>query len=297
MKIKIFLCLTYVFRIRKMRDIKNFYYTFIFSITMIKKIHYCWFGSEKPDIVKRNVEQWAQLNPDFEICEWNEYNINISKYEFGRRALEQRKWGFLVDTIRPQKLVEQGGFYIDADVELISPLSTLSDTPNLLQMGYMYNCALGTSILYAPPAHPYLQDILHSYNYIKPDLWPVSNTIFTAYFINRVKDFILNGKEWQNDYCRIFSKETFEQPSFIRSHGISIHHCCGSWKKEFNNQFGFSGSTSFISHLLKWASRKRRTYLATRVNEFSPCYKAALKGKHINFDISGIYTTSTPYTT
>ena len=261
---------------------------------MIKKIHYCWFGSEKPDIVKRNVEHWAQLNPDFEICEWNEHNIDVTDYEFGRRAQEQKKWGFLVDTIRPQKLVEEGGFYIDADVELITPLSALEAEPDRLHIGYMYKCALGTAILYAPPAHPYLQDILHSYNYIKPDLWPVSNTIFTAYFINKVHNFLLNGKEWSNDSCHIYPKETFEQPAFIKSHGISIHHCCGSWKKELNSKFGFSHSTNYLSHLLKWVSRKRRTYQAARSNEFTPCYKAALKGKHVDFDISGIYTTPTP---
>ena len=49
---------------------------------MIKKIHYCWFGSEKPDIVKRNVEHWSRLNPDFEICEWNESNIDMYDSEY-----------------------------------------------------------------------------------------------------------------------------------------------------------------------------------------------------------------------
>lgn len=256
---------------------------------MIKKIHYCWFGGKKPDTVKRNVENWIRLNPDFEIYEWNENNIDVSHFEFGRRALENQKWGFLVDTIRPQKLVEEGGFYIDADVEMIRPLSDLSANAHLLQMGYMYNCALGTAFLYAPPNHPYLVDILRSYNYIKPDLWPVSNTIFTAYFINKVPNFLLNGKEWTNDLCHIYPKEIFEQPSFIKSRGISIHHCCGSWKKEFNKQFGFSNNSNYISHLLKWASRKVRTYKALHTNEFLPNYKAAKKGVKLPFDISQIY--------
>lgn len=264
---------------------------------MIKKIHYCWFGSEKPDVVKRNVEHWSRLNPDFEICEWNESNIDVSSYPFGQRSLEYGKWGFLVDIIRPQKLVEDGGFYIDADVELIRPLSLLDNggDTDKLKMGYMYKCALGTAILYAPPQHPYMIDILRSYRYINPNLWPVSNTIFTAYFINKVQDFLLNGKEWENELCHIYPKEFFEQPSFIKSQGMSIHHCCGSWKASFNNRFGFNGNTSALAHVLKWASRKRRTWLAERRNEFTPCYRAALAGKKLAFDISEVYTEENPY--
>ena len=41
----------------------------------------------------------------------------------------------------------------DADVEIVRPLSELSayNADNKLQMGYMYDCALGTAVLYAPP--------------------------------------------------------------------------------------------------------------------------------------------------
>ena len=88
---------------------------------MVKKIHYCWFGSELPDSVKRNIEHWAKLNPDYELCEWNESNIDFSNYDFAKRAIEARKWGFLEDVVRLQKLITDGGWHIDADVELINP--------------------------------------------------------------------------------------------------------------------------------------------------------------------------------
>lgn len=259
---------------------------------MIKKIHYCWFGGEKPDSVKRNVEHWARLNPDFEICEWNESNVNVSYCGLGRKAVESGKWAFAADIVRLEKLVKEGGFYLDSDVELLCPLKACG---NKLELGYMYDCALGTAVMYAPPAHPYLCDILHSYPYLNLDKWTVNNTIFTAYFINRVPGFLLNGRAWENEICRLYPKEIFEQPSFIRSHGVSIHHCCGSWKKEFKRGFGFEQQVSVFSHLLKWASRKCRTWLSARDNEFTSCYRAALKGDCVPFDISGIYTVENPY--
>ena len=45
---------------------------------MTKIIHYCWFGSPVPEAVKRNVENWSRLNPDFEIREWNDSNCDVS---------------------------------------------------------------------------------------------------------------------------------------------------------------------------------------------------------------------------
>lgn len=103
---------------------------------MVKKIHYCWFGSELPDSVKRNIEHWAKLNPDYELCEW---------------------------------------------------------------------------------------------------------------------------------------------------------------KKAFNHGFDLSIQAHALKHMLKWASRPRRTWLSARNNEFTECYLAAKAKKKQAFDISGIYDTPTPY--
>lgn len=250
-----------------------------------------------PDSVKRNVEHWAKLNPDFQIIEWNESNIDVSKYEFGRRAYNAKKWGFLVDTIRPLKLVEEGGFYVDADIEMIRPLNVL-DTErnhNKLLMGYMYDCALGTAILYSPKNHPYLKSILNAYNYIKPDFWPVSNSIFTDFFVNKVPNFLLNGQNWENDFCRLYPKEFFEQPSFFRQKGISIHHCCGSWQKAFAGDFKVNKKLHIFSHLIKWFSRQYRAMNQLKNNEFSDCYRAAIKNIHLGFDHSKFYTVKDPF--
>lgn len=239
--------------------------------------------------MKRNIESWAKMNPDFEICLYNEENIAVDEYEFGRRAIAARRWGFLVDIIRPQRLVEEGGFYLDADIELIRPLSDLEEEGNKLIIGYMYNCALGTAALYSPPQHPYMVDILNKYHNIRRDFWPVSNSIFTEYFINSVPGFLLNGKEWQNEICHVYQKEFFEQPAFIRSRGISVHHCCGSWQGKEGSAFGFSAAGSYLVHLRKWAARKWRTHRACRDNEFCEVHQAALRGEVRPFDASWYY--------
>jgi hypothetical protein len=36
---------------------------------MVKKVHYCWFGSAQPRAVMENIAKWKILNPDFTFCD------------------------------------------------------------------------------------------------------------------------------------------------------------------------------------------------------------------------------------
>ncbi|MCI7005426.1 MAG: hypothetical protein MR890_08445 [Akkermansia muciniphila] len=256
---------------------------------MTKIIHYCWFGSPVPEAVKRNVGNWSRLNPDFEIREWNDSNCDVSEYEFGRRAWAARRWGFVVDPVRVDKLYEFGGWYVDADVEMITPLSRYEEVGDKMVIGYLYDCALGTAVVYSPSQHSYVSEIRRRYHRIDKDFWPVSNSIFTEYFINDVPGFLLNGKRWENDKALVLPRNIFEQPSFIRTRGTSIHHCCGSWAPTADNRFSLSATSAGAAHLIKWAKRWRRNYLQLRSNEFVPCYRAAKKGIRLPFDVSKYY--------
>lgn len=258
---------------------------------MVKKIHCCWFGTEMPDSVKRNLNHWKSLNPDFEICLYTEDNIDVSGIEYAERALFNKKWAFLSDIVRLQALYSQGGVYMDMDVELIKPLSFLSrKDANKLVMGYMYDCALGTAVIYSPPRHHVIGDVLKRYDMVKSGFYPVNNSVFTEYFINSVPGFLLNGKEWENESCHVYPKEYFEQPAFIRNHGMSIHHCCGSWKSHDNGRFGVAMTISYLAHLKKWVARKWRTYCSCRKNEFYEVHKAALRGEFMPFYARWYYT-------
>jgi len=247
---------------------------------MVKKIHYCWFGGSVPDNVAANVEAWKRLNPDFEFREWNEGNTDVNSFEFGRRALEQKRWAFLADIVRLQKLFDEGGFYLDTDVELIRPLRELNSEEEHFTLGYMYACTLGTAVLYSPKGHPHIGNILEEYHHIRPEQWPVNNVVFTDYFINRVPGFRLNGRFWQNQKEKItlYPKEFFEHPCLRRERGISIHHFSGSWMpKNIDTPFQ---TASTDSHKIKWLKRKIRTFFELCRSEYLPTYLRAVFLNH-----------------
>jgi mannosyltransferase OCH1-like enzyme len=246
---------------------------------MVKKVHYCWFGSAQPRAVMENIAKWKILNPDFTFYEWTEQNIDVSKYEFGRRALEQKRWAFLADIIRLQKLYEEGGFHLDADVELIRPLNVLEAEGDNMILGYIYDCAFGTAIIYSPPQHSIIEAILTEYQSIRPDAWPVISSVFTDYFINNLSGFLLNGKRWKHTGYKIslYPKEFFEQPAFVRQRGVAIHHASGSWMPAKHGDAFTTGPADY-SHSIKWLKRKLRTFYSLLQSEYRETYFRALWG-------------------
>lgn len=91
-----------------------------------KKIHYCWFGGQPlTDDAKSMIATWRRYCPDYEIIEWNESNFNVNENDYVREAYEAKKWAFVTDYVRLKALYEQGGFYMDTDVEIVKSLDPL----------------------------------------------------------------------------------------------------------------------------------------------------------------------------
>ena len=93
-----------------------------------KVIHYCWFGHHPlSPLAKKCMKSWKRYFPDYEIKEWNEGNFDLSYCDYVREAYEAKKWAFVSDYARLKIVYEQGGIYMDVDVELIKPLDELTE--------------------------------------------------------------------------------------------------------------------------------------------------------------------------
>lgn len=93
-----------------------------------KKIHYCWFGGkEKPKSVLKCIESWQRYCPDYEIVEWNENNFDVHSHPFTHQAYEAKKWAFVSDYARLYIVYNEGGIYLDTDVEIVKSLDPLLD--------------------------------------------------------------------------------------------------------------------------------------------------------------------------
>ncbi|MCL2260708.1 MAG: hypothetical protein FWC15_05045 [Fibromonadales bacterium] len=91
-----------------------------------KKIHWCWFsGEELSDENKRWIESWSKFCPDYEILLWNAENYDVAKNRYMYDAYKERKWAFASDFARLDIVYNNGGIYLDADVEVIKNFDDL----------------------------------------------------------------------------------------------------------------------------------------------------------------------------
>ena len=91
-----------------------------------KVIHYCWFGKgEMPKLAKKCIKSWKKYCPDYEIICHTEDNFDLTQNRYLNEAYKAGKWAFVSDYARLKIIYENGGIYLDTDVELIKPIDDL----------------------------------------------------------------------------------------------------------------------------------------------------------------------------
>lgn len=211
--------------------------------TMIpKKIHYCWFGNNpKPMLAHKCIKSWKKYCPKFEIIEWNETNVDISSCPlYVRQAYEAKQWAFVTDYIRLKSVYEQGGVYLDTDVELIRGIDELLNYP--AYFGFEDGIHIATGLGFgAEKGHYIIKELLDDYASISFFLedgsfdrtpCPVRNTtIFLKHGLHQDNSKQLldnNILIFPSDYLCPISYRTNEKR--ITENTISIHWFNASWQ-------------------------------------------------------------------
>lgn len=127
-------------------------------------IHYCWFGKgDLPDFYKRCMESWYKYCPEYTIKEWNEDNCDINENDFVKQAYEMKKYGFVPDYFRLKIIYENGGIYLDTDVELLRNPDDLRYNEAFCGMQVPGEVAFGLGFG-AVAGHPVLKKLMKRYS-------------------------------------------------------------------------------------------------------------------------------------
>ena len=130
-----------------------------------KIIHFCWFGNKKkPKLVLDCITSWKTILPNYEIIEWNESNTNLD-HDFVKEVYRLRKWAFVSDFIRLQKLYEFGGIYLDTDMMLIKSIDDLLD--DVCFLGAEEEYIISAGIIGAQKNNNFIDLCLKKYNFLK----------------------------------------------------------------------------------------------------------------------------------
>lgn len=203
-----------------------------------KVIHYFWFGGKPmPKIAIKCIESWKRVLPDYEIKRWDESNFDINIIPYTKQAADAKKWAFVSDYARFHVLYNEGGIYLDCDVEVLKPLDEFLNNqmfsgfesafinPGLI-MGMEKNNNFGKLIIDVYKKRNFLLDN-NSF-----DLTSVGQ-IFTDQLIK--KGLICNNTFQNIDGVTIYPTNYFAPINpdtgevLISNETYTIHHYAASW--------------------------------------------------------------------
>lgn len=207
-----------------------------------KIIHYIWLGGAPlPELVEKCIASWQKLCPDYEIKRWDESNLNLDLYPYVRQAYDAKKYAFASDVLRYQIIWENGGIYLDVDVELIKPLDDVLD--NQLFMGFESKEYVAPGLITgAEPKNLHIAKLLAMYeneNFILENGQQNLTTICvrTTEYLTKLGLKQDNGKIQKIDDITIYPTDCF-CPLGYQSRKLkktertyAIHWYMGSWVK------------------------------------------------------------------
>lgn len=82
-----------------------------------------------PQLAKDCIASWHKFMPDWEYILWNEDNFDVNSIPYVKEAYESRKYAFVSDYVRLFALKQNGGIYLDTDVEVFKSFDDLLDYP------------------------------------------------------------------------------------------------------------------------------------------------------------------------
>lgn len=204
-----------------------------------KKIHYCWVGQNPiPEHLQQYISSWKKFCPDYEIIRWDESNYDFKKNKYMKEAYECKKWGFVPDYARLDIVYNEGGIYLDTDVELISSLDKLLSDE--MFCGFISEKMIGFGLGFGASPGNYLirelRDIYDDYSFL--DNEGKENLTSCSWYEHPILEahgFEINGKYQKKDGVVIYPPEVLSplgasmMVSKFTSNTVSIHHAELSW--------------------------------------------------------------------
>ena len=204
-----------------------------------KVIHYCWFGDDAmPQKAIDCINSWKKYCPDYEIVKWDESSFDINKYQFAKEAYENKKWAFVADIARLDIIYNNGGIYLDTDVEIIKNIDELLKYD--FYIGFESDEYVNTGLGFgAKKNSKIILENLKKYENISfsntENISSVACPIITSNLLKE-KGFKMNNSLQIVNNCALFPKDYFCPMDYntgavdITNNTFSIHHYIASWK-------------------------------------------------------------------
>lgn len=211
-----------------------------------KKIHYCWFGrGEMPPEALDCITTWHKYMPDWEYKLWNEDNFDVDAIPYTSEAYAAGKMAFVSDVARLKALHNEGGVYLDTDVEVFRSLEPLLTNNAFAGFEGSKHKPMGTCVMASKAGGEWVTEMLNAYqnrHFLKPDGTPDLTT--NVQFITSImaqNGFRQDGTEQDYKDLHVFPVDYF-----------SPRHTTGEYIRTKKNYCEHKGLASWGEHKKGW---------------------------------------------
>lgn len=220
-----------------------------------KIIHYVWLsGDPFPEKIQKCIDSWKKYLPDYEIKQWNTENFDIESIPWVKQAYDNKKYAFATDYIRFYALYNEGGIYLDSDVEILKPIDRFLDTNFFF--GYEYTGLPEAAVIGAVSGTEWLKRCYE---------WYLDKNLY------------VNGN-FEGIVCPMVMRHGFElaYPEFHLIDNEKVNRCgggriypyfCFSPKNGFNGEIKFHKYTYCIHHFNSaWLSGGYSNFMRSKIH-------------------------------
>ncbi|MBQ4385145.1 MAG: glycosyl transferase [Kiritimatiellae bacterium] len=205
-----------------------------------KVIHYCWFGRGKKSAkFQMCLDSWRKILPEYRLKEWNEDNFDVNIIPYTKEAYQARKWAHVTDYVRLYALYNEGGVYMDSDVEVLKPLDRF--LCNVAFTGYEAVGKPLTGIMASEKRGKWVEDLMRDYDgrhFLgedgNPDL--TQNTKYAYDVMKRAGMRLDQTEEDVPCYVHVYPADYFCPKVWgsgdkvkVTENTYTIHHYVSSW--------------------------------------------------------------------
>ncbi len=210
---------------------------------MIPKIlHYCWFGKGQiPELVVKCIESWKNHLSNYEMHLWNEDNFDIaSAPQYVQEAYAAKKYAFVSDYVRLWALEQEGGVYLDTDVEVLRSFDPLLDDTAFIGLEESLALLPSTCVMGCEAHCQWVKDMLSTYEdakFVREDGTLDMTTNVQRLGAKMVEGGLLHERKMQylpQWGLRVYTHDYFSPITSTRvmrktKNTYSIHRFAGSW--------------------------------------------------------------------
>lgn len=204
-----------------------------------KLIHYCWFGpGEMPELARKCIASWHEFMPEYEYKLWNEDSFDVDHVPYTKEAYEAKKFAFVSDYVRLWALKNEGGIYLDTDVEVFKSFDNLLENNAFAGFEGSKYLPMGTCVMATEAHGVWITEQFDAYRerrFMKNDgSFDLTTNVQFISSKMREQGFVQNGKEQNYKDLHVFPVEYFcprqTTGEYIRTENTYCDHLgLGSW--------------------------------------------------------------------